>query len=140
MKPRCLRLIHLVVGSLIGPLLNAQETSSVSAAVRNDSKARSAINALVREDIRKSSVIRSTDAEEVAVDRGEKAADVDPDDVVMLERLVVQDEKIRMLIAPRESPLAKILRTGTIKQHVGKKITTRLWTSGDAGIVLSFRR
>lgn len=63
------------------------------------------------------------------------------DGVVVLEALIVQEDKqLPEFMAPRESGLAKLLRTGTIKQHVGKKTTVRLWSSGDAGIVVSFRR
>jgi hypothetical protein len=86
---------------------------------------------LVREDVQKDSAAQPTDAKE---------ASHDPADVVVLERLIVHDEKkMPVFTAPRENPVAKVLRTGTIAQHVGKKTTVRLWTSGDAGIVLSFR-
>lgn len=90
------------------------------------------IHQLVREDVEKRSSPRT-----------ESVADIpsDTDGVVVLERLIVQDEKpLPEFTAPRETELAKLLRTGTIKQHVGERTTVRLWSSGDAGIVLSFRR
>ena len=83
------------------------------------------------------------DAEKRSSPESENSTDIQPetDGVVVLERLIVQDDKqLPEFTASRETELAKLLRTGTIKQHVGKKTTVRLWSSGDAGIVLSFRR
>lgn len=63
-----------------------------------------------------------------------------PTDVVVLERYDVRGDKVLPnFTAPPETPVAKVLRTGTIMQHVGKKRTIRFWTSGDAGLVLSIR-
>lgn len=39
---------------------------------------------------------------------------------------------------PRETQVEKFIRTGTIWQHVGKKVTTRFWMKGDEGLMLRF--
>ncbi len=46
--------------------------------------------------------------------------------------------KLPDLTPPRENKAEEFIRTGTISQHVGKKVTTRLWMKGDEGIMLRF--
>ena len=38
----------------------------------------------------------------------------------------------------QETPAEAFYRTGTIAEHVGKKITTRFWFASDKGFMLSF--
>jgi len=61
------------------------------------------------------------------------------DGTVVLDRFDVQgDREIPDFAPPRENRLEEFFRTGTFKEHVGKKVTTRLWASGYAGLVLTF--
>lgn len=46
--------------------------------------------------------------------------------------------KLPDLRPPRETEIQKFIRTGTISEHVGETITTRLWMKGDEGIMLRF--
>jgi len=87
---------------------------------------------LIREDAKSGPVSLKPPAPESAQETVEG--------VQVLDRFVVRGEKeIPDFSPPRETSLEKFFRTGTISQHVGKKVTTRLWASGDAGLVLSFR-
>jgi hypothetical protein len=65
----------------------------------------------------------------------------DTGDIIRLRPMIVTGDKpLPEFSAPSEDVVSKLLRTGTIRQHIGKKTTIRLWTSGNAGLVLSFRR
>jgi hypothetical protein len=39
---------------------------------------------------------------------------------------------------PPETVMASFFRTGTFAEHVGKKVTTRLWMHPRKGLMLSF--
>lgn len=132
MKFHWLKIICLIVASSLGADLCAENSSTSVSSAQPSPRMKNVIHQLVREDIEKRSSPQS-----------EKTVDILPEaeGVVVLERLIVQDQKpLPEFTAPRETELAKLLRTGTIKQYVGKRTTVRLWSSGDAGIVLSFRR
>lgn len=61
------------------------------------------------------------------------------DGTVVLDRFDVQgNREIPDFTPPRENRVEEFFRTGTFKEHVGKKVTTRLWASGYAGLVLTF--
>lgn len=60
-------------------------------------------------------------------------------DLLILERFVVTKrapEKVEM--PPPETVMASFFRTGTFAEHVGKKVTTRLWMHPRKGLMLSF--
>jgi hypothetical protein len=87
---------------------------------------------LVREDAQKKTATSKVHSEDSRAE--------DAENIVLLEPMIVIGEKrTPEFTAPRETAVAKVLRTGTIVQHVGKQTTVRLWTSGDAGVVLSFK-
>ena len=132
MKYSRLTIICLIVAASLSADLCAESLSTSASSAQPGFKMKKIIHQLVREDVEKRSFPRS-----------ETTVDMPPetDGVIVLERLIVQDQKpLPEFTAPRETELAKLLRTGTIKQYVGKRTTVRLWSSGDAGIVLSFRR
>jgi|GEM_PF-7044662 len=58
--------------------------------------------------------------------------------IVELEPFVVGVEKIPNPSPLRETPLDAFIRTGTLAEHTGKKVTTQLWIKGDEGIMLRF--
>jgi hypothetical protein len=60
-------------------------------------------------------------------------------DLLILERFVVTKrapEKVAM--PPPETVMESFFRTGTFAEHVGKKVTTRLWMHPRKGLMLSF--
>ena len=117
---------------MVSAELRAENSSASASVAKSSSTMKTVIHQLVREDLEKRGSSEKAEPLEIRPENN---------DVVVLEALIVQEEKhLPEFAAPRESGLAKLLRTGTIKQHVGKKTTVRLWSSGDAGIVLSFRR
>jgi hypothetical protein len=65
-------------------------------------------------------------------------------DVVMLAPFVVEEERVRELPpAPNSQPMQDAIRTGTIAQKVGPRVTTRLGAVGDnrfirAGVTFSW--
>jgi hypothetical protein len=61
----------------------------------------------------------------------------DADDMVSLEPMVVVTQKSPDFTPPRETSAERFFRTGTMIQHVGRKVTTRFWMKGDRGIMLS---
>jgi hypothetical protein len=88
------------------------------------------MSALVREDAKQTLPAPSAARNEAA----------DTKEVVTLAPLYVVGRKdLPGFTSPPESPVAKILRTGKILEHVGKTRTLRLWMSGDAGVVLSLK-
>ena len=85
---------------------------------------------LVREDAAKNAATQRASAAEMNFP--------EEGNIVVLELLTVTGEKrTPEFTAPRETRVAKVLRTGTIMQRAGKKTTMRLWASGDAGIVFT---
>ena len=70
----------------------------------------------------------------------ENAESPETDRVVVLDPFDVRGERdVPDISVPRENRVEKFFRTGTFRQHIGKKVTTRFWSSGADGIVLSFR-
>ncbi|MEO6994281.1 MAG: hypothetical protein ABI273_11675 [Lacunisphaera sp.] len=58
---------------------------------------------------------------------------------LILERFLVTKrapEKVKM--PPPETIMQSFFRTGTFAEHVGKKVTTRLWMHPRKGLMLSF--
>lgn len=86
---------------------------------------------LIREDAKQTQRTPSADAENEAAET--KAV------VTLVPLYVVGRKELPEFTAPPESPVAKLLRTGTLLEHVGKRRTLRLWMSGDAGVVLSIK-
>ena len=62
----------------------------------------------------------------------------DEDEIVVLAPMTVTDKIPPDLNPPRETRAEKFFRTGTIAEHVGRKVTTRFWISGGQGLMLSF--
>ena len=62
------------------------------------------------------------------------------DEITELPNYTVEETKLPELTFRRENVVQAFFRTGTIAQHVGKKITTRFWAKGDEGLMLSFSR
>ena len=53
-----------------------------------------------------------------------------PDEVLVLDPIVVTEKKTPVLPpALHETPVNAFIRTGTIAEHVGRKVTTRFWFS-----------
>ncbi|MEO6002455.1 MAG: hypothetical protein ABIZ04_11955 [Opitutus sp.] len=68
------------------------------------------------------------------------AAPANAEGVVVLDPFDVSgDRDVPDLSLPRENRVEKFFRTGTFRQYIGKKVTTRFWSSGADGVVLSFR-
>lgn len=91
------------------------------------------------------SLIRSDAAKAKAAAPVKTVTNVDPaatppGGAIMLDRMDVRGARSLPEFAPlRETTMETFFRTGTIAEHVGKKVTTRFWSSGNAGLVLSFR-
>jgi hypothetical protein len=135
------RSVATMVISLIGavPILSTGLAEEVPRLFSDASEAR-------RTSVRAEAIrLIREDAEKVAP-QSDNATDSDlpdtvPEGVLRLDPLIVMsDKEIPDFTPPRESSMAKFFRTGTISKHVGKKTTTRLWSSGDAGVVLTFSR
>lgn len=60
--------------------------------------------------------------------------------VVVMKPYIVSTEKLPELPppAPPENGVQKMLRTGTIAEHIGPTFTRRLWAQGNKGVMLSF--
>jgi hypothetical protein len=116
-----------VLFAQVEPDIASRKSDTMSA---SPSAVREATRALIREDAAKSLVSREPKPPELA---GETSPDV-----VVLAPVVVTVPKLLALPAGREPAIDKFFRTGTIIQHVGKKVTSRLWLSGVSGIRLSF--
>jgi hypothetical protein len=63
---------------------------------------------------------------------------LDEDEVLILSPMTVTKKAPPNLAPPRETPAEAFFRTGTIAEHVGKKVTTRFWFSSAQGLMLSF--
>jgi len=62
----------------------------------------------------------------------------DDEEIVVLAPMTVTERIPPDLNPPRETRAEKFFRTGTIAEHVGRKVTTRFWISGGQGVMLSF--
>ena len=60
------------------------------------------------------------------------------EETLVLAPLTVIEKAPPDLTAPRETRAETFYRTGTIAEHVGKKVTTRFWFSSAKGLMLSF--
>jgi hypothetical protein len=54
----------------------------------------------------------------------------------MLAPIVVGEERIPSFERRLESRAEKFFRTGTMAEHIGKKVTTKLWLNGDGGLMM----
>jgi hypothetical protein len=132
MKKRTPRFSCLLFASMLSAPLYAQEILPDNQELSGRSHLRGEMNLLIRADAQQN---RSSP------NREDPAESREADSVVLLDPLIVTEaKKLPDLAVPRENRVRKLLRTGTIRQHIGKRTTVRLWSSGDAGIVLSFRR
>lgn len=96
---------------------------------------------LIREDAQKRSVAAVGAAAQPAESKSPEHVGEQPEGgFVLLEAFDVQGEReLPNFTAPPETKVATFFRTGNFAQHIGKKVTTRFWTSGDAGLVWSLR-
>ena len=60
------------------------------------------------------------------------------DDLLVLDPVIVREKRTSSLSRPPETAAEEFYRTGTILEHVGRKVTTRFWFSSGKGIMLSF--
>lgn len=60
------------------------------------------------------------------------------DGVLKLEPVLVGVERISNPMLPSETRFDHFVRTGTIAEHVGQRVTTRFWMRGDKGVMISF--
>jgi len=60
------------------------------------------------------------------------------EEIVVLAPMTVTERIPPDLTPPRETRAEVFFRTGTIAEHVGKKVTTRFWFASDKGLMLSF--
>ena len=121
--------------------LAAEEVGNKTAviATENSEVQREAMR-LIREDAEKKRLAATEAAKLAPAVKEEKSFDQPEEGVVLLEAFDVQGERdMPDFEAPPETTVAKFFRTGTISQHIGKKVTTRFWSSGDAGLVFSVR-
>ncbi|HEX2100577.1 MAG TPA: hypothetical protein VHF69_07945 [Candidatus Synoicihabitans sp.] len=66
------------------------------------------------------------------------APEINATDVVQLDAVVVTERKPPSPDRSRETHVEEFFRTGTIREHVGRTVTSRLWVKGDRGVMLSF--
>jgi hypothetical protein len=111
----------------VGPDIAARKADTTST---SPSAVREAASVLIRADAAKNPVPRKPKQPELAVETSP--------DVVVLAPVVVTVPKLPALSTRREPVIDKFIRTGIIIQHVGKKVTSRLWFSSASGIMLSF--
>lgn len=130
MKIRSLSSLCFTVGAFMCGLVHAQSLPPKTGSLQPASELREAMSVLIRADGKKAASAQ----EEVRKESSGREPVV-----VLTPVYVVEGKKLPELKTPRESPVAKVLRTGTIFEHVGKKKTIRLWASGDAGVVLSMK-
>lgn len=62
------------------------------------------------------------------------------EDVVKLDPVIVREDKMPEVSTGPENPVEHLIRTGTLAEHVGKRVTSRFWMKGDKGLMLSFSR
>ena len=58
--------------------------------------------------------------------------------VLEMKPLIVSGEKLIELDEKHDDAIQAFVRTGTLAQHVGRRVTTRLWIKGDKGVMISF--
>jgi hypothetical protein len=88
---------------------------------------------LIRED----SVREIAGADKEAKD-GMTPARPPAEKVLTLAPLVIEGRRAEDLSIPPETSFNKFVRTGTVAQHLGRKVDTRFWMRGDSGIMLTF--
>lgn len=90
---------------------------------------------LIRED-----AVRELAAAEDKAKNGEAPAQARPpaEKVLTLAPLVIEGKRAEDLSIPPETSFNKFVRTGKLAQHTGRKVDTRFWMRGDAGIMLTF--
>lgn len=88
---------------------------------------------LIRED-----AVRELAAAEDKAKNGEAPTRPPAEKVLTLAPLVIEGKRAEDLSIPPETSFNKFVRTGTLAQHPGRKVDTRFWMRGDAGIMLTF--
>jgi hypothetical protein len=115
------------------------EESRTAATKMTDRGVQSEALNLIRQDAEKQRAAAAV-AEKSSRATAERVGEPLEGGVVLLEAFDVQGEReLPNFTAPPETKPAKFFRTGNFAQHVGKKVTTRFWASGNAGLVWSLR-
>ena len=94
---------------------------------------------LIREDAARAAAQGPADAATVAKSAGPDLALLpSPGEPLVFDPMVVHRKQVPEIPpAVHESPVTEVLRTGTFWQKIGPRFTTRLWASGDKGLMLT---
>jgi hypothetical protein len=119
-------LVLLAAGPVIGaePLPWPDDAAPAESALKKSAQ-------LIREEAGRAVAPREPVRDLLPADKSEN--------VVVLDKLVVREKRTPAIPpAVHETPVDKFFRTGTIAEHIGKKVTTKFWFSGERGLMLSF--
>ncbi len=81
-----------------------------------------------------SGMTATNQVEKIAVQPPSERAD---DAVQVMDPVVVTRKRPPEIKVPRETSVEEFFRTGTVAEHVGSKVTSRLWMKGDKGVMWS---